>query len=376
MDRTIVFVTHGSIESHATLKRATGLAEPLRSLGTHPVILLQDSEANRRRVTVECPNAEVIWYPPSAAFAERDIKEKWVRRLEPDVCWICAPGLRNAVRPAAKRTWIVVDHSELPSANRSQWAPRRVTDFLTERLAVDWCDAHVCASRFLVDHFVERTRRSGSPEPPPPLLHLPYAHSPHEATANPEEVAEVRRQYGDGRIVLYVGTFAENYGVFDLLRAAKEVTERRAAVTFIIAGKGDYGGKVADAVASWGLADRVVLPGYLPDSALAAHMAAADAFVCPLRDTVQDWARCPSKLYLYAAHRHPIVTCRIGEAWDLLGARGCYFRPSDPRSMAHAIERALDDPQPALPDPALHSWSARAEQVASWLEGLPYRASA
>ena len=56
----ICFVTFGNVTDYATLKRATGLAEPLIARGHSVSIVIEDTFDNRARLTFECPNAGII----------------------------------------------------------------------------------------------------------------------------------------------------------------------------------------------------------------------------------------------------------------------------------------------------------------------------
>ena len=98
------------------------------------------------------------------------------------------------------------------------------------------------------------------------------------------------------------------------------------------------------------------------------HFAVAHAFVCPLRDTVQDWARCPSKLFMYLPFRKPILTSPIGEAKELLGDDAFFYNPGDVEGLAGAMRRALDTDHFTMSlDPAAHTWQARVDQFLAWL---------
>ena len=128
----IAFVTFGCFDSHATLKRATGMAAPLLEKGHEVYLLLEDAPINREKAALECPEAEVIWHrSESSAFAERSQKQKTVNEIRPDVVWICGVGLRNWVRKPARHTIMLADHSELYSQVSSS-AIRRVIYGLLE----------------------------------------------------------------------------------------------------------------------------------------------------------------------------------------------------------------------------------------------------
>ena len=116
------------------------------------------------------------------------------------------------------------------------------------------------------------------------------------------------------------------------------------------------------------LENQVEFPGYVPETEISSYFAVASVFLCPLRDTVQDWARCPSKLFLFLPYKKPIVSCRIGEAAELLGESGFYYIPNDVISMTRVLNLAMDaNPKAQIPNPREHDWEARVATFQAWL---------
>jgi hypothetical protein len=95
----------------------------------------------------------------------------------------------------------------------------------------------------------------------------------------------------------------------------------------------------------------------------------ANAFVFPLRDTIQDWARCPSKLYMYLPFKKLIVTFPIGEALELLKEDSFFYGQGDVGQLKDALSRALDIErcQPTV-DPLEHTWEPRADACLAWIQ--------
>ena len=88
-----------------------------------------------------------------------------------------------------------------------------------------------------------------------------------------------------------------------------------------------------------------------------------------MNDTVQDWARCPSKLYMYLPYQKPIVTCKIGEPYEVLKNEGDYYTPSDPGSMAQTMEKLIESRKTKINiDPIEHSWETRTKQFDQWIK--------
>ncbi|WP_394155658.1 glycosyltransferase family 4 protein [Loktanella salsilacus] len=364
MSRHIAFVTTGDIESIATSKRAFGMAGPLARRGFDVSIMLEDTPSNRARLSLEAPMAKAHWFPRTGAIKELRTKRKILRKIRPDVVYVGSYGIRNIVSPLrpVKATYLV-EHSELPSAILNQSKSRRMLDFVLERLALDAFDGQVCASHYLMD-FV-RSRLSSDRHDG--VLYSPYAFT--REVLLPDE-STVRRSQMDGpKQLLYMGTLAPNYGILHILQAMAYLRQR-LDVKLVVLGKGRaYETAVAKAK-ELGIDDIVDFKGYVPEDGLPECLGQADAFVAPIFDTVQDIARCPSKMFMYVAYDRPIVTSEIGEAAALFGkAYEFYFEPGNVIDMAARLEDALTCPPDWTPDwsSADHEWDARTEKFDQWL---------
>ena len=98
------------------------------------------------------------------------------------------------------------------------------------------------------------------------------------------------------------------------------------------------------------------------------YFSLTDFFVSPMNDTVQDWARCPSKLYMYLPYRKPIITCKIGEPYNVLGDDGFYYRPSSSDSLAAEMEKLLESGKTEIAINSLeHEWTFRTKEFDKWL---------
>ena len=111
----ICFITTGDIKNIATAKRALGMANPLVDLGWNVSILMEDTEENRHRVSMECSNkVKVYYFPHCSAFQEIKAKNKLIKEIDPDFIYICAFVTRNTVG-IGHRCKKLVEHSELQS---------------------------------------------------------------------------------------------------------------------------------------------------------------------------------------------------------------------------------------------------------------------
>lgn len=367
----ICFVTTGDIESLATIKRATGMTEPLHRAGHMVGIVAWDTPANRERFSLEAPQAEVLWVPADRSpWNERSLKRRMLNAWHPDVVYVCAFGMRNSITrfelPRSVR--VIVEHSELASAiPRSAHSRRKERAF--EMLSVFAADGVLCASRFLEAYFLKHAAACGRRGLP--VLYHPYAYNPQTLKMEPGLQASILRRKGGKRMLLYMGTLAVNYGILDLLKGVKALSRRRDDFGFHILGRGRHADEARRLAAEMGLEGVAHFEGYVPEEALGSWLGCTDVFLAPIYDTTQDKARCPSKVYMYLPFGKPIVTSKIGDPWQLLGDDGFYFTPGDTEEMAATISQALDQSEQWAPTafrPEEHTWECRTQQFLDWLQ--------
>jgi glycosyltransferase involved in cell wall biosynthesis len=159
-----------------------------------------------------------------------------------------------------------------------------------------------------------------------------------EPAADPPCRREARRRLGarDGPLLLHLGVMlpAEATLLFEAFRRVRESlpTARLALV-------GPYRGQVpAD------LEHSVLRTGFVEDDELALWLAAADAGVLVLRDTVASRGRWPGKLSTYLSGGVPLVMTRVGAAAELAGTAGA-AELADPtaEALAASIVAILED---------------------------------
>lgn len=361
----IAFVTFGNFDGHATLKRATGMAGPLAALGHEVHLLLEDASANRAKAVMECPAATVHWHDrASSPLAERRAKQNTINAIQPDLVWICGVGLRNWIRKPKRDTAILADHSELYSVV-VEGKIRRCVYSLLEWAYCFGFDGQICASRYLQEFYRSRFQRLG--KYPERIHYSPYAYHPEVIRLDPAGAESVKARYPGKKIILYMGTFRTNYGFWDMLHAFERLSKQRDDFVALFAGRGRELDKGLGWIEEKGLSEHIVLEGYVPEESLSAYFGAAHAYLSPLRDTVQDWARCPSKLYMYLPFNKPVITCPIGEARELFGDAGVYYEPGNVKALTSRIEEQLNEESPgAQVDPLEHTYAARTERFLKW----------
>lgn len=362
----IAFITFGNYLRHPTLKRATGMAEPLMAAGHKVSILIEDSPENREKVQFECPAAEAIFHQRGkTARAERAVKQATLNRIQPDIIWICGVGLRNWVKKPNPSCLVFGDHSELVSSFVPK-GPRWLYEYLCEWWHLWSFDGHICASRYLEAFYNKRLKQVGRQAP---VHYSPYAFDPDLYDSERKIIAALRDRCTRKKTIVYMGSMWENYGCWDMLNAFRALMRKRDDFQVFMVGKGPELEEARAWVMASGLSERLHLEGYAPEEHLSSYFELADAFVCPLRNTVQDWARCPSKLYMYLPFQKPIITSPIGEAKELFGDRGLYYEPGNRDALSRQLEHVLDGKvkEMDLPDPDAHNYESRTEVFLKWI---------
>lgn len=362
----IVFVTSGSFKKIATLKRATGMASPLIKRGHEVTILMEDDPSNREKAASECPEAKIVWHKSGlSSIKERFAKQHSLNSLKPDLVWICSLGLRNFMSRPIANTILFVEHSELYSHVGSS-VLRKLLYTSIERASYSRYDGHICASRYLEKHYIQKLKIHKKDS----LTHYcQYAY--HECITNVDNnrVSQLKERFKNKRVILYLGSFWKNYGFWDMLETAKELSKTRSDFILLLAGRGPEEEAGVKWVEDSGLNEFVNIEGYIPEEDLSAYFTTAHAFISPLRDTIQDWARCPSKLFMYIPFQKPIITTAIGEAKELFRDDGFYYKPGSLKSMCRAIQRALDTEETTkLPKASMHTYESRTDSFLNWLE--------
>lgn len=364
----IVFVTTGDIEDIATSKRAFGMTEPLAALGYRVSILVQDTPTNRGRLATEAPSAEPHWFGAGPAAREMRLKRRILRDIAPDIVYVGSFGLRNAVLPfrPAKALYLV-EHSELTSAILNRSLHRRVVDYVMERIAIHAFDGQVCASRYLEDYVGGKLGKKAANR----VHYSPYAFS--RSTLLPK--GELSRGEADGRKkrILYMGTLARNYGIFHIMEAVDRMRRTDAGFECVVLGKGRHFDEAVAHARALDLGDAIDFRGYVPEEDLPDYFSSTDVFVAPIFDTIQDKARCPSKMFMYVPFNRPVVTSAIGEARELFGANyPFYFEPDNIDEMAACLRAALETPVDWTPPwkAEEHEWQARAVVFDRWIGDL------
>lgn len=366
MLKRICFVTTGDIKNNAAAKRALGMATPLSDIGWKVYIIMEDSKENRHRVSLECDGRiRVFYYPSSSVLKEVIMKKRILAKIKPDYIYLCAFVFRNIV-PLSLKCKKLVEHSELLSKVCHRKMIRRIFDGILECCSIIYADGLLNASKYLQNTYIQRMNRVPFINNKP-MLYFPYAYNSRQMQIRVGQLPEFKTN-ADKTYFVYLGTIAENYGIFTIIEAAKKLKETHPVFCVIVLGYGKDYGNAVKLVEEYGLNDNVYMHGFVEEEKIASYFSLASAFISPMNDTVQDWARCPSKLYMYLPYGKPVITCRIGEPLLVLGDSGLYYLPDDSSSLKEQMKRVMNNDFASLNvNPLLHTWEARAAAFNEWI---------
>jgi glycosyltransferase involved in cell wall biosynthesis len=189
------------------------------------------------------------------------------------------------------------------------------------------------------------------------FIYSPYAY--------PDYLHPSTQSTRNNKTVSFLGSLTKEYGIYDFLEVAKDLVSENPMINVRIIGQGPEEQNSRNLVNSWNLSSNITFTGYIQESSLNYELSHADIFISPLRNTLQDFYRCPSKIYYYLAYQKPVVTCKFGEPQYALGDYGFYYEPGNIKSMNTAIKKALKFKGSPYPPNFIqtHSWKSRAEQI-------------
>jgi glycogen(starch) synthase len=169
------------------------------------------------------------------------------------------------------------------------------------------------------------------------------------------EVDAMRDRYVPDRapLLLYFGRLEYEKGVHDLIAALPRIRHAHPGTRLLVAGTGTQTEFLVEQTRTHRVRRAVRLVGHLPDRALAALLAAADAVVLPSRYEPFGMVALET-----AAAGTPLVASTVGGLGEVVhdGVTGLSFAPADLAGIAAAVSTVLSDPKAA----AVRARAARA----------------
>jgi teichuronic acid biosynthesis glycosyltransferase TuaC len=162
----------------------------------------------------------------------------------------------------------------------------------------------------------------------------------------PRDPAEARTRLGlpaDERIVTYVGKLVERKGVDTLVEAMGLLARRPGGAPLLVAaGIGEMRGALEARARELGLGERVRFVGKVAHDDVALWMAAGDVFVLPSLSEGLPTVVCEAM-----ACARPVVATAVDGTPEIVreGETGFLVPPREPRALADALARVLDDPE-------------------------------
>lgn len=107
----------------------------------------------------------------------------------------------------------------------------------------------------------------------------------------------------------YVGTLSQRYDFLTLLKAMVRCLERIPQLRLIVVGGGPEAARIEKRIHALGIADRVIMTGFLPQEALSGVLPAMDlGFMTLTREAVLEHGPIHTKLGTYGMFRLPVVS--------------------------------------------------------------------
>lgn len=353
----ICFITTGDIKTNAASKRALGMANPLTKLGWEVHVIMQDSDENHKKSALECSEKVTFhFFSPSGTYYEIIEKRRLIKQIKPSHVYLCGFVIRNFTPYLGiKKPIVIAEHSELTSSIPLLSGANKLKAKLMEKYSVRYAQYLMCASRYLYRYFANSKNLDN-------ILYFPYAYDPDLYHASNTGNDTLKNKYKGVTVFLYVGSITDNYGLFTMLYACIELKKTNTSFKLLLAGMGKDLQNARNFVIGKGLENHIEILGYVSEEDLIDLFSVTNCFIAPLHDTVQDWARCPSKLFLYLPYQKPVITCKIGEAIELFGDQGLYFEINSPLNLSEKMATVIEGVNYSAVDAKPHSWQARSKQ--------------
>jgi glycosyltransferase involved in cell wall biosynthesis len=276
--------------------------------------------------------------PVAAAGAGRPARIAWTQLLAGRAARAAGADLLHGVHyelPLAARLAQVVTVHDLTLVTHPEWHEAAKVRYFgwAMRRAVARATRVLCVSATTARDLAERLEVPADRVDVTPL-------GTDLRPAPPDRVEAVRRRLGlDGPYLLGLGTVEPRKDLPTLVRAfaalAGELPHR-----LVLAGLAGWGsGALAAAVAASGVADRVLVAGYVPEADKAALLSGADVFVYPSR-----YEGFGLPVLEAMACGAPVVTTTGGSLPEVAGDAAALVEPGDDHALAAALAKLAGDP--------------------------------
>lgn len=346
------YVTYGSWEHNAGHLRPREMGKALIERGVDVTYILDDVPYNRTNLPPQLhPKARAIYVPRHRGQTAG--RRRALAELTPDYLHLINPHAKSYLAVAGNKKLKVVGEWDEPPIWRGFGIARHALEVMLDRWLRGRADRIIVCTKYLQDYF-----RDVHGIDAPYIPHATYLPSYPEGESPFAEPTAV-----------YMGNLFPNWDHDVIFHAAKLLADRgkRPRITFLGTGPDvDHWKKF---VSDSGLSN-VTLAGFVTGEALWRHLRHARVLLFPIRDTLLNKARCPSKIFAYAQARRPVIANRVGEVPQVLG-EGATYVECMPESFASAIDAVMSEE--SAPDVEYHAerhnYADRVERLLKVLEG-------
>ena len=157
-----------------------------------------------------------------------------------------------------------------------------------------------------------------------------------------EQIKEERMKYAspEDKIVLYTGNF-ESYQGIPLFLEASALMDEKSIVFLLVGGNPSHVEEMKKRASELKIADRVRFTGQVSPSKVSLYIAMADVLVSPRTAGTNT----PLKIYSFIKSGKPVVATNLWTHSQVLSEKISVLVDPDPKSFAHGILFALNDPE-------------------------------
>ncbi len=233
---------------------------------------------------------------------------------------------------------LVYDSHELATERNRMGFWWRIWATWNERRWLPSADALIVASPSWID--ILRRKHGSVPSVCATVLNVPER--------RPVRPVDLRSMLGlpdSAKIVLYQGSIQENRGIEPAIEAVAMLSDAH----LVVVGYGHHRPRLEAMVERAGLDHKVSFIGPIPHHELLDYTAGADVGLCNIvNSSLSYYTSLPNKLFEYFMAGIPVIgsdSPEIGRVIRETGA-GEVCPPDDPRQIADAIRRILENPEP------------------------------
>lgn len=317
--KCLAFVAGTGIDKGAGTYKALFLGRKLQNDGIQ-VHLLVTSHAHDREIYSNEYHGVRIHYCDGKPLGILS-KIRKLFELRPDVVHCLDAAHKSSIpsfvyRLLFRQSKLIMDYNEYLSHTYTDF--RRISIRMLELASFRVGDVFLVVSDYLKKTF-------GRYIPSDKLYYFPIAVDISFFEESKLDWVMLRNSFGKRPLIVYVGTFQPQYDAHRVIEVAEVVVRERKDVLFLLVGDGPLRIDMQNYVNKHGLSENVHFLGFVPHREIPKYLCAADVLLFPIRDSIVNRARCPTKAFEYLASHRPIVTNPVGEVETLLGPVAYFF---------------------------------------------------